>query len=158
MVEIGYKAYSTQAGLSSGVQNAEIDFSEINIKRVSHLNNLILAYESIKSNPGNMTPGSNKETLDGVSMDYLKKLQQELLSGKFKFSPGRRVEIPKANKNETRPLTIASPREKIVQKALQIVLNAYYDPIFSPNSYGFRPNTSIAHAIHRIDSDFQSAK
>ena len=40
----------------------------------------------------------------------------------FSFKPGRRIQIPKAS-GGTRPLTIASPRNKIVQEAIRIIFN-----------------------------------
>jgi retron-type reverse transcriptase len=54
-------------------------------------------------------------------MGYLLQLQRELRSGTFKFRPARRFEIPKPNGNGTRPLGIASPRDKLVQAAMHLV-------------------------------------
>lgn len=59
-------------------KNTEIQFQEINIKRISYLKNLITAYETIKSKSGNMTPGADKETLDGMNVDYLKRISKSL--------------------------------------------------------------------------------
>jgi retron-type reverse transcriptase len=47
-----------------------------------------------------------------------------LLQGKYEFGPARRISIKKRGNKGERNLRIASPREKIVQKALQIVLEA----------------------------------
>lgn len=45
---------------------------------------------------------------------------------------------------------IGSPRDKIIQKALHSILEAFYEPIFSPCSHGFRPNKSIHSALLKI--------
>nr|YP_007890105.1 putative reverse transcriptase [Pleodorina starrii]AFY64375.1 putative reverse transcriptase [Pleodorina starrii] len=127
------------------------------IHYIADLNTLVLAYEMIKSNPGNMTKGTNRETLDGISLTYLHKTSRELLSGTYKFTPARRIYIPKPGKTEKRPLTIASPREKVVQKAIEIVLNIIYDPMFLPTSHGFRPKKSTHSALSLIDIQFKGA-
>lgn len=108
----------------------------------------------IKSKPGNFTPGADKETLDGINSKYFTDTREKLRAGKFEFKPGRRVEIPKLG----RKITVGAPREKIVQKAFQLVMEQYYEPKMSEYSYGFRPNRSLRTAILRIDSDFQSSR
>jgi group II intron reverse transcriptase/maturase len=128
----------------------------VNIKSISNLQNLVAAYELIKSNPGNLTPGVGIETLDGITLDYLKSVQSALKSGTFKFKPARRTHIPKPGKSETRPLTIASPREKIVQKAMQLVMEQKYEPKFLDTSHGFRPQRGSRTAMQYIDAKFQS--
>jgi retron-type reverse transcriptase len=68
-----------------------------------------LAYNKLKSNPGNMTAGITPTTpLDGMSMEVIERIIEKLKDNSFKFTPGRRVEIPKAS-GGTRPLTIAPP-------------------------------------------------
>lgn len=129
----------------------------INIKSISNLKNLVLAYETIKSNPGNMTPGLEPTTLDGISKDYLIRVQEKLRAGTFEFKAARRIQIPKPGKSETRPLTIASPREKIVQKAIQLVLEPVFEQIFLDYSHGFRPKKGTRTAIKYLDSQFQSS-
>lgn len=130
----------------------------VNIKDISNLKNLVTAYELIKSNPGNMTPGASKETLDGINLDYLERIQSQLRAGTFKFGPARRVQIPKPGKSTTRPLTIASPREKIVQKAIHLVMEPRYENTFLDSSHGFRPNKGSRTIIRYIDAKFQSSK
>lgn len=115
---------------------------------------LTYAYDNIKSKPGNMTPGATPETLDGISLEKLKKLSDSLRSEKFTFSPSRRVEIPKAS-GGTRPLSIASPMDKIVQEAMRLVLEAIYEPLFADCSHGFRPNRSCHTALKKVSQEFQ---
>jgi group II intron reverse transcriptase/maturase len=116
---------------------------------------LLLAYELLKSKPGNMTKGPTSETLDGIDRTFLLKTATKLKEGKFKFSPSRRIWIPKPGKKEKRPLAIASPREKVVQKAMELVLSAIYEPSFLDNSHGFRPNRSPHSALKMIDETFK---
>ena len=110
---------------------------------------LVKAYNEIRSNPGNMTRGPDNETLDKISETYFENLSQELLTGKFRFRPGRVVLIPKKN-GKFRPLTIVPPRDKIVQKAITIVLQAIWEPSFHESSHGFRPNRSTHSALKPI--------
>lgn len=129
-----------------------------NIISISDVKNLIIAYESIKSKKGNMTKGSDDYTLDGISIDWIKNISLELKTGKFKFKPGRMVLIPKPGKDEKRMLIIAGPREKLVQKAIEIVFNKYFDPIMNDASHGFRPKRGVQTTINKIEQDFQSSK
>jgi group II intron reverse transcriptase/maturase len=164
----GIRKYSSKADLSNQVKRGselnyipEPDFKEINIKKISNLKNLVLAYENIKSKPGSMTGISldslNNITLDGINLNYLKSIQKKLRGGKYKFPPAKRIYIPKHGKNETRPLTIASPRDKIVQKALQQVMEEEYEKIFLNTSHGFRQGRGTYTAIRYLDSHFQSS-
>nr|AYM32748.1 hypothetical protein DXG00_000013 [Termitomyces sp.] len=108
-------------------------------------------YSLIKSNPGNMTPGTENITLDGINLEWFNKTAIDIREGRFKFSPARQILIPKPNKpGELRPLLIANPREKIIQKALQVLLNAIFDPHFSKSSYEFRPGRSLINGLNKI--------
>jgi retron-type reverse transcriptase len=105
----------------------------------------------IKGKPGNMTRGVTKETLDGISMDFFTKLSEALLKGKFNFTPTRRIMIPKGpGKTGERHLSIASPREKIVQKAIALILETIYEPNLSENSHGFRPKRGVHTALKQL--------
>lgn len=90
-------------------------------------------------------------TLDGMSNEFIDKLANTLRSGEFQFKPARRVHIPKAN-GKTRPLAIASPRDKIVQEAMRMVLETIFEPAFNKTSHGFRPNRSCHTALKEIST------
>jgi group II intron reverse transcriptase/maturase len=108
---------------------------------------LISCYNQIKGKPGNMSPGINNETLDGIDLNWFYNIASDLKSGKFKFTPTRQVLIPKSIPGKLRPLAIGSPREKIVQKALERILSAIWEPKFSSRSHGFRPGKSVHTAL-----------
>jgi group II intron reverse transcriptase/maturase len=109
------------------------------------------AYSLIKGNPGNMTPGVDKSTLDGLDMDFILRTSASLKDGSFRFTPARRILIPKPNKpGEFRPLGIASPRQKIVQKAIELTLTIIYEEKFLDCSHGFRPGRGCHTALKRV--------
>ncbi len=56
-----------------------------------------VAYERIKSKPGNMTPGTDEETLDGFSLEAIRTITQEMRTEQFQFKPVRQQFIPKPN-------------------------------------------------------------
>lgn len=58
--------------------------------------------------------------------------------------------IPKPGKKGEGPLGVGAPREKIVQKGLQIILEAIYENLFLDCSHGFRPNRSTHSALKPI--------
>lgn len=103
-----------------------------------------------------MTPVS-PETLDGISREKIDKLSSSLRSEKFKFAPSRRIKIPKAS-GGTRPLSIASPMDKIVQEAMRLILEAIYEPLFKDCSHGFRPYRSSHTALKQVSQVFQAAQ
>lgn len=119
---------------------------------------LILAYETLKSKPGNTTPGTDTSTLGRVDLNWIFDISKDLKAGKFKFKPVRRVLIPKKDKNKKRPLTISSPGDNVVQQAIYFVLNAVYEPSFLNSSHGSRPNKGKHTAIKTIKCGFGEIK
>lgn len=100
-----------------------------------------LAYQKLYSNRGAGTKGVDGDTADGFGKEYIQRLINELKTLKYKPKPIRRTYIPKAN-GKKRPLGIPTFRDKLVQEAIRLFLEAIYEPNFSENSHGFRPNKS----------------
>ena len=96
---------------------------------------LLVAYDLIKSKPGNLTPEQGKETLKGINLKWFKTTSGKLLKDLFIYPKMRRVKIPKKlGSNETRPLTLTSPRIKFIEcsyhnSTLISILNAI-EPVF----------------------------
>ena len=111
---------------------------------------LKIAYLMIKGNSGISAKGLNNETLDGISLTSLQRISKDVLSGNFKVKPVRRVMIPKPRKDELRPLGVSSPREKIVQKAIEMVLTTIFEEVFFDCSHGFRPGRSCHTALKHL--------
>lgn len=162
---IGLRHYASEATITGGTPSGKlIKHKQVNREDKEHINDklihliadpntLTLAYELIKSNPGNMTRGSNGETLDGISRDWIEQTSTKLRSGKFEFSNMRRVYIGKSDGSQ-RPLTISSPIDKVVQKAIQLVLEPIYEPHFLENSHGFRLNKGCHTALEKVRNWF----
>lgn len=74
------------------------------------------------------------------------KLREQLLSGSFRPTPVRRVEIPKPD-GGARELGIPTVIDRVVQQAVLQVLQPLCDPTFSTHSYGFRPGRSAHDAL-----------
>lgn len=113
----------------------------------------IASYERIKSKPGNMTAGVDGSTLDGFSKATVEGIIASMRNESFRFSAARRVQIPKAN-GGSRALGIAPPKDKAVQEAMRVILEAIYEPAFLDCSHGFRPNRGCHTALQRIRNDW----
>jgi group II intron reverse transcriptase/maturase len=107
------------------------------------------AYETIKNKSGNMVPGTDKETLDGIGGEWFHNTSKKLLNESFQPRPSRRVLIPKAN-GKMRPLGISSPRDKIVQQSMRIVMEMILEPKFKESSHGFRPKKGCHTALQEV--------
>jgi len=112
--------------------------------------NLSRAYQQVVRNKG-------AEGVDGMKYtelkDYLKEhgdeIKEQIRSRKYKPSPVRRVEIPKES-GGTRCLGIPTVVDRFIQQAIAQVLTPIYEPLFSENSYGFRPNRCCEMAIQKV--------
>ena len=118
----------------------------------------LLAYQKIATSQGSMTVGADGQTLDGMSEERINKLIAKLKDHSYQPNPARRVYIAKKNSNKKRPLGIPSTDDKLVQEVVRMILEAIYEPIFSDNSHGFRPNRSCHTALKEITTLFTGTK
>jgi group II intron reverse transcriptase/maturase len=109
----------------------------------------LTAYGRIYRNAGAMTKGTTEETADGMAQDKIAKIIEDLRHERYRWSPARRVYIPKKNGTK-RPLGVQSWSDKLVQEVIRLVLDAYLEPQFSPNSHGFRPGRGCHTALRDI--------
>jgi group II intron reverse transcriptase/maturase len=112
---------------------------------------LKLAYSTIKSKAGNMTRGIDKTTLDGINDEWFMRTSKALRNESYEFKPVRKVLIPKPN-GKKRPLGVGSPRDKIIQQAMRLVMEAVLEPKFENTSHGFRPNRGCHTALREVHS------
>lgn len=99
--------------------------------------------------------------IDGQTAQvYATKLDEnlaELLSrsksgDRYRAPPVRRVHIPKGDGTKTRPIGIPTFEDKVLQRAVAMMLEAVYEQEFSPCSYGFRPGRSAHQALEALRS------
>ena len=83
--------------------------------------------------------------------ENLKTLIEELRSGRYRPQQIRRHYIPKPGSQEKRPLGIPTVRDRVVQTALQMVLEPIFERDFAEHSYGFRPGRGCKDALRRVD-------
>ena len=122
--------------------------------------NILLAYRNIKSNTGSYTVGTDNLTLNDIGgltpEDVVEKVRYYVTGSQhgYRPKPVRRKEIPKPN-GSTRPLGIPCIWDRLIQQCTKQILEPICEAKFSNNSYGFRPNRSVEHAISRTYSLLQ---
>lgn len=116
-------------------------------ERILSRNNLNQAYLQVVKNKG--AAGVDGMTYDQL-LPHLKEHREELLeslqNGTFHPHPVLRVEIPKPD-GGVRKLGIPTVIDRMIQQAINQVLQPIFDPTFSDNSFGFRPKRSAHQAI-----------
>ena len=107
------------------------------------------AYGKIYRNDGAMTKGTTPETVDGMSLEKISRIIDDVRHERYRWRPVRRKYLPKAN-GKTRPLGIPSWSDKVLQEVMRSILEAYFEPQFSHSSHGFRPKRGCHTALHEI--------
>jgi RNA-directed DNA polymerase len=82
--------------------------------------------------------------------ENLRGLLERLKSGTYYAPPVRRVHIPKGDGRKTRPIGIPTFEDKVLQRAVAMVLEAVYEQDFLECSYGFRPGRSAHQALQAL--------
>ena len=121
--------------------------------------NLGLAFTQVKRNKGaSGVDGMEVTELKDYLDDHLDEIKDEIRDKTFKPQPVRRVEIPKSD-GGVRNLGVPTVLDRFVQQAIAQVLIPIYEPLFSDNSFGFRPNRccemAIIKALEYMNDGFQ---
>src|SRR5262245_50784240 len=115
------------------------------------------AYGRIYRNDGAMTRDATAETVDGMSQEKIAAIIEQLRRERYRWTPVRRVYIPKSN-GKMRPLGVPVWSDKLLQEVLRSILEAYYEPQFSPLSHGFRPEWGCHTALIQIQKTWLGTK
>jgi len=118
------------------------------LEKVIDRNNLNLAFKRVKKNGGSHgVDGMKVEELLPHLKQHGEQIKRDLLEGKYRPQPVRRVEIPKPNGGGVRLLGIPAVVDRMLQQAIAQVLTPIFEKEFSDYSYGFRPGKSAHDAI-----------
>ncbi|TVR06565.1 MAG: RNA-directed DNA polymerase [Salinarimonadaceae bacterium] len=125
---------------------------------------LYKAWQKIKSNGRRSSADETREAIEEFeknSIGNIRKIQQQLRSGKFQFDPQHGVTIKKSSGGK-RGIVMASVRNRIVERALLDTLQSKSDFVKSVNtqdtSVGGVPNRSVPHGLQLINSAFDDGK
>ena len=120
------------------------------LERILCPDNLRKAYKQVVGNKGagGVDKMETSELFPYLNL-HLSELIEKIKSGKYKPTAVRRVEIPKDN-GKKRQLGIPTVVDRFIQQAISQVLMEEYEPLFSNNSFGFRPNRSAHDAIKEV--------
>jgi RNA-directed DNA polymerase len=121
--------------------------------------NILAAWKRVRANKG-------AAGIDGMSIDDFpawakdgnwKRIMSELSSGQYQPAPVRRVEIDKPDGGK-RQLGIPTIVDRVIQQAIAQVLTPIFDPTFSDNSFGFRPNRNGQQAVKQVQSIIKTGR
>lgn len=141
--------------LSKQAQNKDYEFHRI-YRIICNPDMFIKAYCNIYNNKGSSTSGIDNRTADNFNEDLIDEIINSLKDESYQVKPVKRIYIPKKN-GKTRPLGIPNFQDRLVQEVCRMVLESIYEPIFSENSHGFRPNRSCHTALKQIKNTFRGA-
>ena len=140
--------YSDLSAMSKLKTKSKLNTENL-LEKIVEKRNFFEAYKKVVANKGSIG-------IDGMRVDelltYLKEnyetLKGSLLIGRYKPLPVKRVEIPKPN-GGIRLLGIPTVIDRLIQQAINQIINPIFDKEFSNSSYGFRPGRSAHMALEQ---------
>jgi group II intron reverse transcriptase/maturase len=125
------------------------------LKTLAHYIDIEWLREAHRRTRKDGAPGIDRQTARQYEQHLdanLESLLDRALSGQYTAPPVRRVHIPKGDGTETRPIGIPTFEDKVLQRAVAMVVEAVYEQSFYDFSYGFRPGRSAHQALEAIQS------
>lgn len=126
---------------------------ELAFRSLAHHIDIEWLHEAYKRTRKDGATGVDGQTADEYAANLtanLQRLLERAKSGTYVAPPVRRVHIPKGKGGETRPLGIPTFEDKVLQRAVAMVLGAIYEQDFYDSSYGFRPGRSAHQALEAL--------
>lgn len=128
------------------------------LEQVFRFDNLERAYKQVRSNGGSCgVDGMSVKDFGSWFSTHYQALQLEIQEGNYQPQAVRGIKIPKPQ-GGFRQLGIPTVKDRVVQQAISQVLQPLFDPKFSPNSYGFRPNRNAHQALQQTEKIVQMGK
>lgn len=118
------------------------------LEHIFTLEKLSDAFEAINQNASGLDDVSYREFKPSLQSN-LEELRDALIQGLYTPEPLKKIEIEKDGSDEMRPISLASIKDKIVQKSLNDALVGYFEETFSDKSYAYRVEKSTINAINR---------
>lgn len=128
------------------------------LEAVVDYGNLRNAYQRVRQNKG--SAGIDEMDVEALSKWLNKNLitfRETVLAENYQPAPVRKVMIRKPDGGE-RMLGIPTAKDRMLQQAIHQTLSRYYDPLFSDNSFGFRPGRNAHQAILQASKYISSGK
>lgn len=157
MVSAEQKEYAEVSAHQRIAENNDIitDFQMDKLmEKILTNDNLNKAFKKVKSNKGaGGVDGMDVDELLSYLKDNGKQLKQQLMEGKYKPNPVRRIEIPKETKGEYRKLGVPTVVDRVIQQAITQELMPIYEEQFSENRFGFRPQKGQHDALRQCQKN-----
>jgi RNA-directed DNA polymerase len=126
---------------------------EAGFTSLAHLMDLEWLHRAFYRTRADGAVGVDGQTAEDYAADLLgnlESLRDRAKSGTYRAPPVRRVHIPKGTGTETRPIGIPTFEDKVLQRAVVMVLETIYEQDFLDCSYGFRPGRSAHQALDAL--------
>lgn len=111
---------------------------------------MLEAYRRTRKSGAPGVDGLTAEDFEADLEGNLRSLVDRLKTGAYRAPPVRRVHIPKGDGSKTRPIGIPTFEDKVLQRAVAMVVEAVYEQDFKDCSYGFRPGRSTHNALDAL--------
>lgn len=120
------------------------------LEKILSRENMNEAYKRVKGNKG--AGGVDDMEIEDLP-EYIRgnwnSIKEQIRTREYKPQPVRRAEIPKPDGSK-RKLGIPTVMDRVIQQSIAQIISPMCEPLFSENSYGFRPNRSCEMAIREL--------
>src|SRR3954467_4025393 len=125
----------------------------VSLQTLAHYIDVEWLREAYRRTRKDGAPGVDGQSAEQYA-EHLEENLQSLLdrakSGRYRAPPVRRVHIPKGDGTETRPIGIPTFEDKVLQRAVAMVIGEVYEQSFYDFSYGFRPGRSAHQMLQTL--------